>query len=40
MISANLAHIAAAMHNPQVMFVQLLAKPKSKRWRPCREAWP
>jgi hypothetical protein len=40
MISAKLAHVAASMHNPRTMFVQLIAKPKSKRLRPCREARP
>jgi hypothetical protein len=28
------------MHTSGLMFVQTLAKPKSKRWRPCREARP
>jgi hypothetical protein len=28
------------VHNPRTMFDETLAKPKSKRLRPCREARP
>jgi hypothetical protein len=39
-IPATLAHIHTIMHTRRLMFVQTLAKPKSKRWRPCRETRP
>ena len=39
-IPAILADIPKIMHTPASMFIQLLAKPNSKRWRPCREARP
>jgi hypothetical protein len=36
----HLRIIVTMVHNPPAMFIQMLAKPKSKRCRPSQEARP